>query len=167
MPLVEYFALLDLLLTIFIVSHDYSSLHISVFRISFCLCLIIFHVLMMCAHDLCHICIIIQTRRKYQDILFTVLIKTKFSLFFQIIFSFGAQPLVLSKLVPHLYVLFGDSNSQVNFIYIQVLTDFFGYTFFASALTPFQKEKQEQVQGVVKSGFHIIFFLLKSTKVSF
>lgn len=147
MPLVEYFALLDLLLTIFIVSQDYSSLHISVFRISFCLCLIIFHVLMMCAHDLCHICIIIQTRRKYQDILFTVLIKTKFSLFFQIIFSFGAQPLVLSKLVPHLYVLFGDSNSQVNFIYIQVLTDFLGTPFLLVLLLHFKKKNRAGTGG--------------------
>ncbi|NXT04970.1 CLAP1 protein, partial [Prunella fulvescens] len=33
--------------------------------------------------------------------------------FFFFFFCYGAQPLILSKLVPHLCIAFGDSNSQV------------------------------------------------------
>ncbi|XP_037591975.1 CLIP-associating protein 2 isoform X23 [Cebus imitator] len=53
-------------------------------------------------------------------------IKNKFFLFFsQIIFSFGAQPLVISKLVPHLCILFGDSNSQVRDAAISAIVEIY------------------------------------------
>lgn len=120
-PLVEHFALLDLVLTVFIVSHDYSSLHIwHCLELVFA-CVSYLHVLIMCAHALYHICLI-NTDKKKAKVFVYCLIKTKFSLFFQIIFSFGAQPLVLSKLVPHLCILFGDSNSQVKF-YLHLSVD--------------------------------------------
>lgn len=95
----------------------------------------------------------------------SLFIKNKFSLFFsQIIFSFGAQPLVISKLVPHLCILFGDSNSQVKFYLHSSIDWFFGYHFFSSPLILFLKKKREGGGGCWNEDFTS---LKKSIKVSF
>ena len=71
-------------------------------------------------------------------------------------------PHCLSKLVPHLCILFGDSNSQVKF-YLYSSTkftvSFFCHLLFSSALIPCLKKKREgEGGGKIKIPLHFLFF---------